>query len=160
MNISKETDAEKRKVEPKMYEIDYQEEMSRYLDRKSYLKENMKKVYAKIFTKYCTKNMQQRLEEHPEFTTFKDDPIKTLEIIRNMTQDTVHAQYPMVSIVDALARWINARQHDDKSLVDYTKRMKQLSDIVKSVGGIYFMFCDLYEVLRMVLDVYVSTGGI
>ena len=28
------------------------------------------------------------------------------------------------------------------------------------VGGIYFMFCDLYEVLRMVLDVHVSTGGI
>ena len=78
--------------------------MSRYLDRKSYLKENMKKVYTKLFTKYCTKNMQQRLEKHLEFNTFEDDPIKTLEVIRNTTHDTVRAQYPMVSIVDALAR--------------------------------------------------------
>ena len=57
MSILTETNEEKRKVEQKMYEIDYQEEMSRYLDRKSYLEENMKKLYTKIFTNYCTKNM-------------------------------------------------------------------------------------------------------
>ena len=56
-----------------------------------------------------------------------------LEVIRNTTHDTVRAQYPMVPIVDALARWINARQYEDESLVDYTKRMKQLSDVVKSM---------------------------
>ena len=109
--------------------------MSRFLDRKSYLEENMKKVYTEIFTKYCAKLMQQRLEEHPEFKNFEDDPIKTLEVIRNTTHDTVRAQYPMVSIVDALARWINARQYDDESLVDYTTRMKQLADVVKSMIG-------------------------
>ena len=79
MNISTEMDEKQRLVQQKMYEIDYQEEMSRYLDRKSYLEENMKKVYTKIFTKYCTKNIQQQLKEHPEFSTFEDDPIKTLE---------------------------------------------------------------------------------
>ena len=41
----------------------------------------------------------------------------------------------MVSVVDALARWIDARQYDNESLVDCTKRMKQLSDVVKSMIG-------------------------
>ena len=58
-----------------------------------------------------------------------------MEVIRNTTHDTVRAQYPMVSIVDAFARWINVRQYDDKDLVEYTKRMKQLSDVVKSMIG-------------------------
>ena len=135
MKMPSKTDADEKKVEQRMFEIDYQEEVSRYLDRKTHLEENMKKAYTEIFTKYCTKTMQQRLEEHPDFSTFEDDPIKTMEIIRNTTHDTVRAQYPMVSIVDALARWINARQHEDKTLVDYTKRMKQLSDVVKSMIG-------------------------
>ena len=76
-----------------MYKIDYQEEVSRFLDRKTHLEENMKKIYTEIFTKYCTRSMQQHLEEHPEFEDFEDDPIKTLEVIRNTTHDTVRAQY-------------------------------------------------------------------
>ena len=89
MKMSTKTDAEEKKVEQRMFEIDYQEEVSRFLDRKTHLEENMKKVYTKIFTKYCTRNMQQRLEEHPDFDVFEDNPIKTLEIIRNTTHDTV-----------------------------------------------------------------------
>ena len=135
MKLSLETDSAKQKVEQRMYEIDYQEEVSRFLDRKTHLEENMKKIYTEIFTKYCTRSMQQRLEEHPDFEDFEDDPIKTLEVIRNTTHDTVRAQYPMVSIVDALARWLNVRQYDEEDLVEYTKRMKQLSDVVKSMIG-------------------------
>ena len=33
------------------------------------------------------------------------------------------------------------------------------NNLCKYVGGIYFMFCDLYEILRMVLDVRASTDG-
>ena len=101
--------------------------------------------------------MQQCLEEHPEFSTFEDDPIKTLDIIRNTTHDTVRTQYPMVSIVDALARQINAKQYNDESLVDYTKRMKQLSNIVKSLIGdeilhVYATGLEGYDKLSDIMD--------
>ena len=125
MKRSMASNDEDKKVEQRMFEIDYQEEMSRYLNRQTHLEENMKKAYTEITTKYCSKGMINRLEEHPEFKKFEDDPIRTLEVIRNTTHDTVHAQYPLVSIVDALQRWINAKQYDDEDLVEYTKRMKQ-----------------------------------
>ena len=58
MKLSLETDSAKQKVEQRMYKIDYQEEVSRFLDRKTHLEESMKKIYTEIFTKYCTQNIQ------------------------------------------------------------------------------------------------------
>ena len=57
MLLSLETDSAKQKVEQRMYEIDYQEEVSHFLDRKTHLEENMKKIYTEIFTKYCTRRL-------------------------------------------------------------------------------------------------------
>ena len=105
------------------------------MDRKEQLDENMKKLYTKIFTVYCTTSMQQRLEEHPNFDKFEDDPIATLEVIRNTTHETICAQYPFVTIVDSIVRWMNARQGEDEDLITFTKRVKQLSDVVKSMIG-------------------------
>ena len=135
IQVSKKADDYEREVEQKMFDIDYQEAVRRHMDRKEQLDENMKKLYTEIFTVYCTTSMQQRLEEHPNFDKFEDDPIATLEVIRNTTHETIRAQYPLVTIVDSVVRWMNARQGEDEDLIAFTKRVKQLSDVVKSMIG-------------------------
>ncbi|MGC8514475.1 MAG: hypothetical protein ACP5P1_15815, partial [Acidimicrobiales bacterium] len=58
-----------------------------------------------------------RVEEHPEFdTTIKNDPIKLLEVIKVLMHDPVCAQYPMISMTDALTRLINAKQAENEGL--------------------------------------------
>ena len=47
----------------------------------------------------------------------------------------IRAQYPIALITEHLARWINAKQHDNENLTDYVKRSKYHWDIVKSQIG-------------------------
>ena len=134
--ISNDSDADKRLVLQAGMDIKYQEELRRYLDRKDALRVGLTRAYALIFMNYCTKGMQQRIEEHPEHKTIlKDDPIATLEAIKTLMHDPVRAQYPLISMSDALARLLNARQLDNESLLDYVKRFKQLHDVVKNQVG-------------------------
>ena len=66
-SVSTKSDKE-GEVEQGGFDIEYQEELRRYLDRKDMLEENMKKAYTMIFTNYCTKGMQQRIEEPVSYT--------------------------------------------------------------------------------------------
>ena len=134
-------DDKEGEVEQGGFDIEYQEELRRYLDRMDMLEENMKKAYTMIFTNYCTKGMQQRVKEHPNFKgEIEDDPIKLLISIKSLTHEPVRAQYPLIAVTDSFIRWINGRQYDDKDLVNYVKRFKQQQrDIVKSQLGKDFL---------------------
>ena len=80
--------------------------------------------------------MKTHIEEHPGYlTTFLDNPVELLEKIKTLTHDAIRAQYPIAPITEHLARWINAKQHDDENLTDYVKRFKYHRDIVKSQVG-------------------------
>jgi hypothetical protein len=138
--ISQETDPADKIVIQAGLNIKYQEELRRHLDRKDALKEGLNKAFALIYTNYCTKTMQSRIEEHPDYqSTLKNDPIAVLEAIKLLMHDTVRAQYPMVSMSDALDRMINVKQQDNESLLDYVKRFKQLRDVSKSQLGNTFL---------------------
>ncbi len=64
--------------------------------------------------------MQSRVEEHPDFESeIKNDPIKLLEVIKVLMHDPVHAQYPMISMTEALARLVNIKQSNNEQLLDY-----------------------------------------
>ena len=47
----------------------------------------------------------------------------------------MRAQYTLVSMMNSLARWLNAKQTEGESLLDYAKLHKQLTDVVKSQFG-------------------------
>ena len=120
--ISNETDAAVKVVDQAGLDIKYQEELRRHLDRKDALREGLNKAYALIFTNYCTKTMQSRIEEHPDYeSTLKNDPIAVLEAIKTLMHDPVRAQYPLVSMTDALSRLVNVKQQESESLLDYVK---------------------------------------
>ena len=119
--ISGETDAVVKVVDQAGLDIKYQEELRRHFDRKDALLEGLNKAYALIYTNYCTKIMQSRIEEHPDYNFFKNDPIAVLEAIKTLMHDPVRAQYPMASMTDALGRLVNVKQQDTESLLDYIK---------------------------------------
>ena len=117
-------------------DIKYQEELRQFVIRKDNLRQNMIKAYALIFSNYCNKTMQSRVEEHPDFETkIENDPIALLEAIKTLMHDPVRAQYPVVSMTDALTRLINVKQMENEPLLDYVKRFKQLRDVAKSHLG-------------------------
>ena len=123
-------------AEQKGFDIEYQERLSRYLDKEDALEQGMLRAYALIMSNYCTKTMIQRIEEHPDFSSkIKDNPIELLSAIQQLTHDTVRAQYPFVSVTDAFKRLLNMKQSEHEDLGDYVKRFKQLRDVLKSYVG-------------------------
>ena len=97
--------------------------MHMFIERKYLLKENETKAFSLILNSYCTKPMQNRVQDHPKYESkIMDDPVRLLEEIKTLTHDTVQAQYPIASIVEQLATWINIQQHDEENLTEYMKR--------------------------------------
>ena len=86
---STETEAAKKQQEQEGLNIKYQEELCIFLDKKAVLDRGLKKTFAYIFSSFCAKTMQQCIEEHPDFGTFRDDPIELLKVIKLLMHDPV-----------------------------------------------------------------------
>ena len=77
--VSTKSDEKKSKMEQDGMDILYQAEITRYLERKETLDQNMCKAYTLIFSSYCNKAMQNRIKKHPDFESkIWDDLIKLL----------------------------------------------------------------------------------
>ena len=99
-----------------------------YLERKKHLHDNEVKVYNVIISTYCTRQMKTRIEEHPEYATkIIDNPVVLLEKIKTLTHDTVRAQYPIASITEHLARWLNVKQQENENLTDKRSNIVAIS---------------------------------
>jgi hypothetical protein len=121
-------------------DIQYSQALRRHLERVDALREGLDKAYALIFSNYCTKTMQSRIEQHPDYDMIlEDDPIAVLEVIKTLMHDPVRAQYPMISMTDALCRLTNIKQWENESLLDYVRRFKELRDVAKSQLGSEFL---------------------
>jgi hypothetical protein len=111
----------------------YDNKVRRYLDKKDTLQEGLNEAYALIFTTYCTKQMQARIEEHPDYESkLKHKPIAVLEAIQTLMHDPIQAQYPLVSMTDHLVRLLTTKKRDNKLLSEFMKRFKQTRDVAKS----------------------------
>ena len=129
-------DPEAKKVLQDGLDIEYKIVFDKWHNRCANLEANQTTAYSMIFDQYCTRAMQARIEEHPDFSTkIVNKPIQLLETIKTCIQQTVRAQYPLVSATESLKVFLNMRQRDDEELLDYVKRFKQQRDIVKSQMG-------------------------
>ena len=122
--------------EQKGFDMDYNSASKRFYDKKELLEDNMFKAYSLIKDNYCTKTMQQRLEEMPNYeTSIDDDPIALLTAIQLLLHDPVRAQFPTVSMFNALKAMVTIRQYEGESLLDYSKRLKQTRNIMYAHQG-------------------------
>ncbi len=85
---------------------------------------------------HCNTTMKTRLEQQEDYETdIKNDPIKTLERIKQLMHDPIRARYPFASLTRALDGVINIQMNERERLTDYTDRFKQARDILKSMVG-------------------------
>ncbi|MGC8553782.1 MAG: hypothetical protein ACP5O7_13115, partial [Phycisphaerae bacterium] len=98
--------------------------------------QGLTKAYALIFGNYCTKAMQSRVEAHPDFEKeIENDPIKLLEVIKVLMHDPICAQYPLISMANALSQLVNLKQGHDEGLLEYIKCFKHARDVAVSHMG-------------------------
>ena len=55
----------------------------------------------------------------------QDNPIKILKTINKLMHKTELLKFPFVSIAEAFKRVVNVKQKYNKSLIYYSKRLKQ-----------------------------------
>ena len=114
------------------FQIDYQA----YLERKVALENNMVKAYALIFSTYCNKTMQTRVENHHLFQTdIQDNPIKLLEVVQVLMHDGIRERFHFASVTEALRNLFFIKQHEQESVLDYSKRFKEARDVLRSYIG-------------------------
>ena len=83
--------------------------------------------------------MQQRIEEHPDFSIIQNHPMELLMVIKLVMHDPIRARYPMASMTNTLWRMINIKQFVNENLIEYVKRFKQTRDLMRSYIGTEFL---------------------
>ena len=91
--------------------------------------------------------MQQRIEEHPDFSTIQDNPMELLKVIELVMHDPIIARYPMASMTNALQRMINIKQFVNENWIEYAKRFKQTRDVMRSYIATEFLEYFFYNYL-------------
>ncbi len=109
--------------------------VQKIIDREGTYEINKTKAFGIIYGQ-CTKGMQNKLEECKDYLTkLYNNPIKTLEAIKELCYGYQLAKYPMLSVINALKALCNIRKHNDESLNDYQHRFSGAQDIFYSLGG-------------------------
>ena len=134
--ISTKTSEEEKKLEQQGLDMLYQAELEGYVKRQHQLEENAGKAYALLFNDYCSLPMQNKVEQAENFdTTIRNNPIELLKKIKELMHNPGDASYDYISLIMALKMLLLANQKDKESLYDYTARIKQGRDVLKSLAG-------------------------
>jgi hypothetical protein len=146
MKVSTNIDAIVRAREDAKFAIEFKDDIRRYKDRMQYLNEGLIQAYGMIWSEYMTKEMISRIENLPTYhTVIKDDVILLLKNIKAITHEAARAQCPIITMTDALTKFLTFKQVDGLTLAEYMTSFKEYRDIVKSQMGDRF------------LDYYVTT---
>ena len=77
--------------------------------------------------------MQSKLENRSEFESkIKGNPIELLKAIKEHAMSFQETKWCILTIIDALKAFINMKQKDEESLIDYRKRFKTVKDVFMS----------------------------
>ena len=89
--------------------------MTRFIERRDLLEQNMFKAYSLIMSTYCTSLMRSRIEAHAEYDNgIRDNPIHLLQVIQVLMHDTVRGQYPFASVTDTFKKLLNIKQQENE----------------------------------------------
>ena len=97
---------------------------------------NKGKAFTLIYGQ-CNKALQHKLQARKDFEAgIKGDLIKLLDAIAEHLMSYVENKYPYSTSLDATKNYINLKQIDDESLVNYTRQLKSAKKIMETqIGG-------------------------
>ena len=133
---SQQANKEDKEFEQQTLDMEYQVLLKQWSDRNKMLEANMLRAYADIWKDHMTKAMQQRVEEHPEYSSKIDDnPIKLLEAVQQLMHDPSRKQFPFATVNRMYWRVLGCKQQEDEDLTDYTKRFINEMNAFESTIG-------------------------
>ncbi|MGL5934521.1 MAG: hypothetical protein ACRCZI_02745, partial [Cetobacterium sp.] len=135
LQASTATDAKVKEREDKEFEIEYKEDIKQYRFRKDNLEEGLIQAYGLIWSEYMTSSMISRIESLPNYSAIKGDTIALIKAIKAATHEAARAQYPLITMTDALIKFITFKQQDDMSLGDYIYSFKEYRAILETQMG-------------------------
>ena len=129
-------DAENKEVEERQNEYLFKAQIASYVAREEKYIANKGKAFALIYGQ-CNNALQHKLQARKDFEeVIKGNPIKLLDAISEHSMSYVENKYPFSIALDAIKNYINLKQTDDESLVDYTRRFKSAKKIMETqIGG-------------------------
>ena len=129
-------DATNKELEERQNEYLFKAQIAAFVAREEKYTANKGKAYALIYGQ-CNKALQHKLQARKDFESeIKGDPIKLLDAISEHSMSYVENKYPFSTALDAIKNYINLKQIEDESLVDYTRRFKSAKKIMETqIGG-------------------------
>ena len=133
---SQETDPTKKVFDQRTKDMLWDKKLELWVQQESEFNENWSKAYAFIFEQYCGKEMQVTIKELEHFELkIQNDPLELLKEIRTLIHTPIKAGYLFMTLTENLATFLNLRQAENESLLDYLERFEQEKNIIKSMLG-------------------------
>ena len=128
--------SENKELEERQNEYLFKAQIAAFVAREEKYIANKGKGYALIYGQ-CNKPLQHKLQARKDFESeIKGDLIKLLDAISEHSMSYVENKYPFSTALDAIKNYINLKQIEDESLVDYTRRFKSAKKIMETqIGG-------------------------
>lgn len=104
------------------------------MERMRKYQENKVKAYALIYGQ-CTNGLKNRLESRKDWANIKNEPIKLLRAIKEVTHNFQDNKYPITSIYKSIQTVMNLKQEEKESISSFTKRFKSAVDIMETIHG-------------------------
>ena len=145
MKQSTDSDTAKKAMENKQFEIQYGVQCKEYERRRNQYRENKVAAEALLWNQ-CTNTMKSKIQSRKDYlTNVKGKPVELLQAIKQHALSYESTQYRMKTVCDAMKSFVNLRQKEDESSIDYLKRFKAARDVFYSHTGKGFCFPVLLE---------------
>jgi hypothetical protein len=136
MGVSTKTDAAAKAREEAEFVIEFKGAMGRYQDKLENIDEGLTQAYGLIWSEFMSKDMITRIENLPNYeSTIRNNVIELLKAIKAQTHESARAQNPIITMSEALTKFLTFKQTDGMSLQEYMISFKEYRDIVKTQMG-------------------------
>jgi hypothetical protein len=133
--LNTDPDADVRKLQNLKIEYKYKDEVKRWMDKKEHLQNGLARVYGMLWSDYMSVTMITRIEQHPDFAgTIKNSAVELLKAIKASMHETVRAQKPIITMMDALSKMLSFKQHD-LGMAEYIKSFKEVKEVFETQVG-------------------------
>jgi len=114
----------------------WKKQLDIYWKRRGVYADNKMKLYSLVWGQ-STKTTQSKLETHAEFNQCKStyDSLKLLKIIREFVFKSDDRQYKYKAEDQAKRNYYNLRQTPDMSCQEYFEKVRNITEVIKSLGG-------------------------